>query len=71
MKHKSHGQTERSCPWLFYFLQAMAAIFAMAFFNSMRLELFHGNAAEKGRVELTPRKSKGLHIYDLLRRDIL
>jgi hypothetical protein len=49
----------------------MAAIFAMAFFNSMRLELFHGNAAEKGRVELTPRKSKGLRIYDLLRRDIL
>jgi len=59
MKHRSHGETERGCPWLFYFLQAMAAIFAMAFFNSMKLELFHGKAAEKGRSRIDPEQVDG------------
>jgi hypothetical protein len=43
----------------FYFLQAMAAIFAMAFFNSMRLELFHSKAAEKGRSRIDPAQVEG------------
>jgi hypothetical protein len=37
----------------------MAAIFAMAFFNSMRLGLFHGKAAEKGRNRIDPAQVKG------------
>jgi hypothetical protein len=37
----------------------MAAIFAMAFFDSMKRELFHGKAAEKGSSRIDPAHVKG------------
>jgi hypothetical protein len=49
----------------------MAAIFAMAFFNSMSLgdlSFFMARQQKKDVVELILRKSKGLRFYDLLRR---